>query len=224
MRTRFVIVHLVPCLVIVITLGALMGGCRYDMQDQPKYLPYSPSKFFEDGRSARPLVPHTVARGHLDDAPLLYTGKTAGALADEFPFPVTADVLRRGQERYNIFCSPCHDRVGSGGGMIVQRGYRRPPPFHLQRLREAPAGYVFDVITRGFGVMPSYQAQIPVEDRWAIVAYVRALQLSQYTSLANVPETEREQLRREAAGQPIGPGPLAPPPLPTAPAPANQQG
>jgi len=223
MTVRPAIAHALPALAVA-ALGLLAVGCRRDMQDQPKYLPYSPSKFFEDGRASRPLVAHTVARGHLDDDPLLYTGKTDGTFANVFPFPVSEQVLQRGQERYNIYCSPCHDRVGSGSGMIVQRGYRRPPPFHLQRLREAPVGYFFDVITRGFGAMPSYQAQISVDDRWAIVAYVRALQLSQYTGLANVPEANREQLRREAAGQRIGPGPLPPPTVPAPSAFGDAQG
>jgi mono/diheme cytochrome c family protein len=186
------------------------AGCRQDMQDQPKYLPYQASRFFADGRTSRPLVAHTVARGHLAADTLLSTGKIDGAPAKEFPFAVTAAVLARGQERYNIYCAPCHDRVGNGGGMIVQRGYRRPVAFHIQRLREAPVGYFFDVITNGFGVMPSYASQIATTDRWAIVAYVRALQLSQYTTLANVPEAERAQLRREAAAVPGGQAPATP--------------
>src|SRR5207245_3964336 len=160
---------------IACALFLIASGCRQDMHDQPKYRPGRVSSFFADGRASRPLVPGTVARGHLDDDALLYAGKSGDAFADTFPFPVSRDVLQRGQERYNIFCSPCHDRVGSGGGMIVLRGYRRPPAFHIDRLRQQPAGYFFDVITRGFGVMPSYAEQIPVRDRWAIVAYVRAL-------------------------------------------------
>jgi mono/diheme cytochrome c family protein len=186
----------------LLTFALLAAGCRRDMQDQPKYLPYQASRFFQDGRTSRPLVPHTVARGHLDDDALLYTGKIDGVPAKEFPFPVTEPVLARGQERYNIYCAPCHDRVGNGGGMIVQRGYRRPTPFHVQRLRDAAVGYFFDVVTNGFGVMPSYATQISAADRWAIIAYIRALQLSQYTTLANVPEAEREQLAREAAARP----------------------
>jgi len=197
-------------LLAVALVGLLLAGCRYDMQDQPKYLSYSPSDFFEDGRAARPLVAHTVARGHLDDDRLLYDGKVGEGFATVFPSPVTEPVLRRGQERYNIYCSPCHDRVGNGNGMIVQRGFRRPTALHVQRLREQPVGYLFDVITRGFGVMPSYAAQIPVDDRWAIVAYVRALQLSQYAGLTDVPDAEVESLRREAVGKQIGPGPSAP--------------
>jgi mono/diheme cytochrome c family protein len=169
-------------------------GCRQDMHDQPKYKPYRPSAFFADGREVRPLVADTVARGHLDDDALLYTGKVGDKFANALPFPVTAEVLHRGQERYNIYCTPCHDRTGGGGGMIVLRGYRRPPAFHIDRLRQQPAGYFFDVITHGFGVMPNYAQQIPPRDRWAIVAYVRALQLSQHAELIDVPAAEQARL------------------------------
>jgi mono/diheme cytochrome c family protein len=175
-------------------LFLLAAGCRQDMHNQPKYKPLKSSAFFEDGRDSRPLVADTVARGHLDDDVLLYTGKSGTAFADEFPFPVTSDVLAHGQERYNIYCSPCHDRTGGGNGMIVQRGYRRPPSYHIDRLRAAPAGYFFDVITHGFGVMPDYSAQVPVNDRWALVSYIRALQLSQHATLADVPAAEQSAL------------------------------
>ena len=168
------------------------------MHDQPKYKPLKASKFFADGRTSRPLVPGTVARGHLDDDPLLYTGKVGATFTTTFPAPVTQAVLQRGQERYNIYCTPCHDRVGTGNGMIVQRGYRRPPSFHIDRLRDAPVGYFFDVITNGFGVMPSYAAQVPVSDRWAIIAYLRALQLSQHATLADVPAAEQQHLSPSA--------------------------
>ncbi len=181
-------------------------GCRQDMHDQPKYKPLKASAFFEDGRASRPLVPDTVARGHLDDDDLLYAGKSDGTFADTFPFPVTGQVLQRGQERYNIFCSPCHDRVGNGSGMIVLRGYRRPPSMHIDRLRQQPAGYFFDVITHGFGVMPNYAQQIAPRDRWAIVAYVRALQLSQHAALADAPPAEQLLLQSAAAPQPEVPG------------------
>ncbi|GIW44199.1 MAG: hypothetical protein KatS3mg077_1481 [Candidatus Binatia bacterium] len=180
--------------------AALAGaGCRRDMQDQPKYKGFRPSEFFADGRSVRPLVPGTVARGHLHDDALLYTGKVGENFSPEFPFPVTLAVLQRGQERYNIYCSPCHDRVGTGQGMIVQRGYKQPPSFHQDRLRQQAPGYFFHVISNGFGVMPDYAAQIPVRDRWAIVAYIRALQLSQHATLADVPEADRPKLEQAAA-------------------------
>ncbi len=178
----------------VLTLLLLAAGCRQDMHDQPKYKPLKSSAFFEDGRDSRPLVVDTVARGHLNDDALLYTGKTGTAFAVDFPFPVTTDVLARGQERFNIYCSPCHDRTGGGDGMIVRRGYRRPPSFHIDRLRAAPAGYFFDVITHGFGVMPDYSSQVPVNDRWAIISYIRALQLSQHATLADAPAAEQMKL------------------------------
>ena len=171
-----------------------VAGCRQDMHDQPKYVPLRESAFFGDARSARPIVPGTVARGHLQDDALLYTGKANGADADVFPFAVTAATLARGQERFDIYCSPCHGRTGEGDGMVVRRGYRRPPSYHQDRLRTAPVGHFFDVITNGFGAMPDY-AQISAEDRWAIVAYVRALQLSEHATVADVPAAERGVLR-----------------------------
>ncbi len=177
-----------------LALGLLVTGCRQDMHDQPKYTPYSASDFFADGRSARPLVAGTVARGHLRADALLYEGKVDGQLATVFPFAVTAAVMARGQERFNIFCSACHGLAGQGDGMIVRRGFRRPTSFHDERLRQVPPGYVYDVITNGFGAMPDYAAQIPVEDRWAIVAYVRALQRSQHATIGDVPAGERARL------------------------------
>jgi cbb3-type cytochrome c oxidase subunit III len=171
-----------------------MPGCRQDMHDQPKYQPLETSQFFKDGRASRPRVPGTVARGRRDDDLLLMTGKSDGKLSELFPAPVTRAVLDRGHERFNIYCSPCHDRVGTGRGMIVERGYKQPTSFHDERLRGMPAGYFFDVMTNGFGVMPSYAAQVPVNDRWAIAAYIRALQLSQHATMAEVPEDERTAL------------------------------
>jgi mono/diheme cytochrome c family protein len=174
--------------------AVLVAGCRQDMHDQPKFKPYAKSDFFADQRSARPLVEGTVARGHLDDDTLLVTGKADGKPADVFPFAVTKAVMDRGHERYDIYCSPCHSRTGMGDGMIVRRGYRKPPTFHQDRLRQAAPGYLFDVITRGFGAMPDYAAQIPVQDRWAIVAYVRALQRSQQGTVSDVPAADRARL------------------------------
>jgi len=172
----------------------LAAGCRQDMHDQPKYQPLQQSDFFADGLSARPLVEGTVARGQLHDDELLYTGKVGGQFAAEFPFPVDAGVMARGKERFGIFCTPCHGQTGRGDGMVVRRGFRRAASFHTDRLRQEPPGYFFDVMTNGFGAMPDYRAQIPVEDRWAIVAYVRALQLSQYATLQDVPPSERPAL------------------------------
>jgi mono/diheme cytochrome c family protein len=164
------------------------------MHDQPKYIPLRESAFFGDARSARPVVEGTVARGQLHDDELLETGKLAGQDAAVFPFAVDARVMARGQERFNIYCAPCHGRTGQGDGMIVRRGYRRPPSLHQDRLREAPVGHFFDVITSGFGAMPDYAEQIQAADRWAIVAYIRALQLSEHAALSDVPATARERL------------------------------
>ena len=173
----------------------LLSGCRQDMHDQPKYIPLRESTFFGDLRSARPFVEGTVARGHLHDDTLLYSGKTGSADAAVFPFAVDARVMARGQERFDIYCSPCHGRTGLGDGMVVRRGYRRPPSYHQDRLRDAPVGHFFDVITNGFGAMPDYASQIAAVDRWAIVAYVRALQLSEHATLADVPAGERDKIR-----------------------------
>ena len=173
----------------------LLAGCRQDMHDQPKYIPLRPSTFFADGRSARPIPEGTVARGHLNDDIAFYTGKGPdGKVVNEFPFPVTKEKILRGEQRFNIYCTPCHDRTGSGNGMVVRRGYRRPPTYHSDRLRQMPNGHFFDVITNGFGAMPDYAAQIPPDDRWAIVAYIRALQLSQQASINEVPAEARGQL------------------------------
>ena len=185
----------------VLVLLAL-PGCRQDMHDQPKYQPLEASPFFKDGRASRPRVPGTVARGRRDDDVLLTTGKSASGLSDVFPAPVTRATLERGHQRFDIYCSPCHDRAGTGTGMIVMRGYKQPASFHEDRLRGMPPGYFFDVMTNGFGVMPSYATQVPVADRWAIAAYIRALQLSQHATLSEVPDEERTVL---LTGKPIVP-------------------
>jgi mono/diheme cytochrome c family protein len=168
------------------------------MHDNPRAEPLEASRFYADGSSARPLVEGTVARGHLNDDEFLHTGKIGGAPVTEFPFAITRAELDRGENRFNIYCAPCHGRLGDGRGMVVQRGFRQPPSFHIDRLRQAPPGYVFDVITNGFGVMPDYRAQVTVEDRWAIVAYLKALQLSQNATVADVPEAERGHLNAPA--------------------------
>ncbi len=164
------------------------------MHDQPKYIPLRSSDFFPDGRSARPPVEGTVARGQLRDDVHFYTGMIDGKPAETFPFPITRAILERGRERFNVTCAPCHSRLGDGNGIIVQRGYRRPESFHTDRLRKAAPGYHFDVMTRGFGAMPDYAAQVTPQDRWAIAAYVRALQLSQKAALDDVPAAERKRL------------------------------
>jgi mono/diheme cytochrome c family protein len=180
-------------LLVCVSFGAT--SCRQDMHDQPKYIPLRESTFFGDARSARAAVAGTVARGHLNDDELTYTGKTNGQDATVFPAPVTAATMARGRERFNIYCSPCHGRTGQGDGMIVLRGYRRPPSLLQDRLIGAPVGHFFDVITNGFGAMPDYAAQIRAADRWAIIAYVRALQLSGHATLADVPTSERDRIR-----------------------------
>ncbi len=164
------------------------------MHVQPKYKPFDPSTFFDDGRSARPLEPGTVARGHLRLDEHLYIGKVNGAVAESFPFPITRQDLERGHERYNIYCTPCHDDLGTGRGMIVLRGFQQPLSYHLDRLRQAPVGHFFDVMTNGYGAMMSYADRVSAEDRWRIAAYIRALQLSQRASLADVPASKRQQL------------------------------
>jgi len=188
----------------LVALVALGAGCRQDMHDAPRYDPLESSNFFADGQSARPLVANTVARGQLREDRHLYEGIVDGKPAETFPMPVTEEVMKRGQERFNIFCAPCHGRTGEGNGMIVQRGFRQPPSYHEDRLRNAPVGYFFDVMTHGFGAMQDYSAQVPVADRWAIAAYIRALQLSERAGVEDVPADQRSKLDdpTSAAGQP----------------------
>jgi Cytochrome C oxidase, cbb3-type, subunit III len=182
-------------------VALLVSGCRIDMHVQPKYLPYAPSTFFSDGRSARPQVPGTVAKNELRTDALLFTGMENGAEANRFPFPITRADLERGRERFNIYCTPCHDYTGGGNGMIVQRGFPHPPSFHSDRLRNAPVGHFFGVMTNGFGAMYSYADRVDVADRWRIAAYIRVLQLSRNATLDDVPEAERSVLAAEPAGQ-----------------------
>ena len=174
-------------------------ACRQDMHDQPRQKPLAESAFFVDQRSARPPVPGTVARGHLKDDSPYYTGKSGDTPTDTLPVPLTPELLRRGQVRFQTFCAPCHGLTGRGDGMIVQRGFKAPLSYHSDRLRQAPIGYFFDVITHGFGAMADYAAQVPVEDRWAVAAYIRALQLSQHATLADVPEEKRPLLDQVGA-------------------------
>lgn len=164
------------------------AGCRQDMQNQPRMFPQRGSSIFADGRSVRPQVLHTVARGQLYEKGYFYTGLMNGKEADMMPFPVTMQVLDRGQERFNIYCTPCHSRVGNGLGMIVERGYKPAANFHDPRRIHQPLSHYFYVMTNGFGAMPDYSAQIAPADRWAIAAYIRALQLSQNASLSDVPQ------------------------------------
>ncbi len=193
-----------------------LAGCRHDMVDQPKYKPYSKSDLFADGTSARPVLEGTVARDELRTDRHRFEGIVEGKPADTLPFPVDRAVLERGRQRYTIFCTPCHGELGDGRGMIVQRGFSPPPPFYGKRpragqtpvgvyddLTEAPVGHFFDVITNGHGAMYSYAARIPVDDRWAITAYIRALQLSRHATKADLeaiasPNDEERRLLQEA--------------------------
>lgn len=213
---------------------ATIGCDRLDMYDQPRVEPYEASRFERDGMSARPRIEETVARGELREDDAFYRGTTAGGPVTQIP-PAAFDIayrnrlnatrvigvpdpttppneterrsalLERGRERYDIFCSTCHGRLGDGDGMIVRRGFRKPPPFSLERLRKAPAGHYFDVVTNGFGAMPSYAARIEPADRWAITAYVRALQLRADAPLADVPEDQRAKLDEQTS--PVSPNP-----------------
>jgi mono/diheme cytochrome c family protein len=217
-----------PFIALTLAQLALLVGCdRLDMYDQPRYKPLAESDFFADGLSARPRIEGTVARGELHDDEPLYTGKVAGGFSSQIPqaayravyqldprrFDQPLDqtepaelrraLMTRGRERFDIHCSVCHGRTGNGDGMIVHRGFRKPPALHIERLRNAPAGYFFDVVTHGFGAMPSYANRIDVFDRWAIVAYVRALQFSQDARLGDVPDDQRHALS-PAPSQPGG--------------------
>lgn len=180
--------------------GALAAGCRQDMHDAPRYEPLEESDFFADKRAMRPIPEGTVARGNLRDDDVFYTGKVDGEVVHELPSQVTLDkaLLDRGQERFNIYCSPCHSPLGDGNGTVVQRGFKRPASYHDARLRSIGIGYFYDVITNGFGQMPDYSAQVAPADRWAIAAYIRALQLSQAGTIEDVPADQRGTLDGQA--------------------------
>lgn len=173
---------------------SVASACRQDMHDQPRAEPYEESDFFGDRRSVRPAVEGTIPRGHLRLDEHFYTGKIDGALATTFPATVTIEMLKRGQERYDIYCAPCHSKTGDGLGMIVQRGMKQPESFHSQRLLDVEVGHYFDVVTNGFGNMYSYEDRIDPADRWAIAAYIRALQMSQGANLAELPESDRQRI------------------------------
>lgn len=179
-----------PLVGLVVLAALLTVGCRQDMHDQPRVEPYEAHSFFDNGMGSRQPPSGTIARGWLREDTKLWEGKdAAGEFVDALPMELTADVLARGQERYEIFCSVCHGGTGDGLGMIVQRGFKQPQPLYEDRLKEMPVGYFYDVMTNGFGQMSSYTKQVPLEDRWAIAAYIRALQLSQSTTLAELPST-----------------------------------
>lgn len=184
-----------------ISTGALafitLTACRQDMQNEPRYKPLAGSEFFADGRSARPMVEGTVARGHLRIDEARYTGKIDGEDIDQFPIPIAKEDIERGQARFNIYCTPCHGRLGDGNGMVVLRGFRQPPSYYSDRLVHAPVGHFFDVITNGFGAMVSYASRVQTDDRWRIIAYIRALQLSESASQADVPPGQLQTLTVE---------------------------
>jgi len=182
-------------------LGASsLVGCNYtlrqDMANQPRQNPLSPSSAFADGRSERQLIENTVAHGSIEND-VLFVPKDSNA----FPLPITRELLQRGQERYDIFCTPCHGLQGDGQGMVAVRGMKHPPSYHQDRLRQEPNGYIYDVVTNGFGAMYGYSAQISPRDRWAIVAYVRALQLSRNAHVADLPAELREKLMAQGAAK-----------------------
>jgi mono/diheme cytochrome c family protein len=183
------------CLAVV--LGA--SGCRQDMHDAPRYDPLESSDFFADKRASRDLVEGTVARGQLRADEAYYTGKAGGVAVSALPMPLTRELVTHGQQRFNIYCAPCHGRTGDGNGFVVQRGYRQPTSFHDPRLQSQPVGYFVDVMTNGFGQMPSYAKQVPPADRWAIATYLRALQMSRTASLSDVPAADRSKLEGKGA-------------------------
>jgi mono/diheme cytochrome c family protein len=178
-------------LVAVVALG--LGACRQDMHDAPRIEAFEANSFFADGRGSRTPPTGTVARGWLREDEALYTGRENGELTAEFPFAIGAAEMQRGRERFNVYCTPCHGILGDGQGMVVQRGLRRAASYHQDRLRDEKVGYFFDVVTNGFGAMQGYAEQIPARDRWLIVAYVRALQLSQHATMAEVPAERRAE-------------------------------
>jgi cytochrome c553 len=181
--------------IIAIVVIAVTAGCRRDMFIQPSLRPLQRTDAFRNNNMAsRPLLPNTVARDQLDDDSEFYTGKIGTNLVTTLPSPVTRELLQRGQERFNIYCSPCHGRTGDGNGMIVQRGFPRPPSYHIDRLRQAPIGHFYDVITHGYGIMYPYAARVEPADRWAIAAYIRVLQISQNAHVTNLPPAERTKL------------------------------
>jgi mono/diheme cytochrome c family protein len=182
------------CIIVVLASVVLCTACRQDMQDQPKYKPLGENTFFPDGRNSRPIPANTIALDELNDTGAYHTGMSNGTFVDTIPAPINVKLLNRGHDRYDIFCSPCHGRLGDGNGMVAQRGLRAPANFHTDRLRSVPPGYIFQVITSGYGGMGDYADQVPVDDRWAIVAYIRALQLSRDASLSDVPADARAQL------------------------------
>ncbi len=174
--------------------SVLLAGCRRDMFDQPKFRPLAESDFFTDGRSARPVPAGTFAYGETDRGDAIELGTTNGVFVAGIPLPIDEPFLKRGQERFDIYCSPCHGRVGDGRGMIAKRGFIQPADLHSARVRNAPPGYLYAVIANGYGAMPDYSDQLPVNDRWAVVAYIRALEFARHATPADVPPDQRTAL------------------------------
>ena len=183
-----------PAFLCLLLSGLAVAGCRRDMFIQPKSDPLAASHFFSDGADSRPLPPHTVARGDGENDRVFYTGMAGTNLVTTFPFPITRAILERGRQRFEINCAPCHGETGEGNGIVVQRGFPAPPSYHIDRLRDAPVGHFFDVMTHGYGAMYPQAERVTPEDRWAIAAYIRALQLSRHASLADVPPDEIAKL------------------------------
>ena len=178
----------------LLAIAVLLAACRPDMANQPKAKPLSESDFFSDQANARPIPPHTVERGNARENAAFYTGLTNGTYITQLPVKLTPELLARGRERFDIMCAECHDRTGSGNGMVVLRGFPQPPSYHIPRLRDTPIGHFFDVITNGYGVMYSYATRVEPEDRWAIAAYIRALQLSHNVNASELTPAERQKL------------------------------
>ncbi len=179
----------------IATASLLIGACRQDMHDQPKYKPQRVSDFFADGRAGRPEVEGTIARGTLNEDTAFYTGKDPkGDDISDFPVAIDKAFLLRGQQRYDIYCAPCHGRIGNGLGMIVRRGFKQPPSYHIDRLRTAPVGHIYDVISNGYGAMLNYASQVQPRDRWAITAYIRVLQYSQNAPIAELSSDARTKI------------------------------
>lgn len=198
-------------LILLLTLA----GCRQDMHDQPRYKPLAATDFFGDRRSARPPVEGTVARGQLRIDSARFTGKTGDQDVDVFPFPIEKADLERGRERFNIYCSPCHSRIGDGKGMVVRRGFRQAASYHTEKLLKAPVGHFFDVMTNGFGAMPSYASRVSPDDRWRIAAYIRVLQFSENASVGDVPAGKRGEIDSgPETPRPANPEPANPAPKP----------
>ena len=187
--------------ILVLLAAAAFTACRQDMHDPPRYRPLAKSAFYPDGRASRPIIDGTVAWGKLKSDTRMYKGKAGNDFITEIPMPVTEGLLTRGQQRFNIYCSPCHGRAGDGEGMVALRGFKHPPSYHSDKLRNQPVGYYFDVMSNGFGAMASYASRVPVQDRWAIAAYIRVLQYSRLATLDDVPEALRSQLE---SGRPVG--------------------